>query len=193
METWSQWLIRQKRVFFKALKDIMDVINEHHLIQLMYSFSFLPRNINKWSLVTWPQIGVGLFGHQSEPARFSVAGSWSWHTFQKQPRGHSPPASISRLGHPTPILPTHSHDGHLGTRDGLRGPHPLPSSHQPDSAISCPTGSSLPPSFINFRVLGMTFIATSPPAKLWVVSINRPTFQRKVILLPKEVYPSIMY
>ena len=40
METWSQWLIRQKRVFFKALKDIMDVINEHHLIQLMYSSLF---------------------------------------------------------------------------------------------------------------------------------------------------------
>lgn len=160
---WSQWLIRQKRVVFKALKDIMDVINEHHLIQLMYSFSFLPRNVNKWFPVTRPYYGVRL----SHPFRaFQIL------NHRILILEHIPKAATGTLVHCQHFQTGRSHSGPIKEiRDDAPGFGDLvlsPPSHQPNLAASCPTGLTPHLHFFVSECLVWLFLSSSlPPQQSW--------------------------
>ena len=109
--------------------------------------------------------GVGLFSHAVRTFQILNHRILIMEHIPQAASGSPVPASISRWSHLTPFPPAHSHGGHSGDQGCSRvwGPHPVSSAHQPDLAISCPTGLTPSPSFICFRMLGATFQVTLLP------------------------------
>lgn len=149
-------------MFFKALKDILDVRNEHHLIQLMYSFSFLPRNINKWSQVTQPCYGLGQAQPPCERLQMLRHRTLVLACIPSSHRGIHP-----LLAFPDWVVPLQSHllthiTAIKEARDArLWGPRLTPSSQQPDSH-QLPHGASPTAFMYLFQDIGCDFSFCRP-------------------------------
>lgn len=134
----------------------------------MYSFSFLPRNINKWSPVTHPYHEVGVFSHLVRA--FQIV------NLRTRILEHIPKAATGALIHcqhfqagPTHPSPLQSHLLTLmvaikETRDtpGFGDLILSPPSHQTNSAISCPIGLTHYFPVFCFRMFSVTCLLSFP-------------------------------